>query len=127
MGKAHHEVLVFQNTVWLSIWFEAVRCTQRWRVYKRPGKGHPWWLGLVPKGIVEHMLDMDLPKPVLRAYAFTEWSWDQPKRPNGTDLWVQGNAPNQFEIWYSPLNWEDCLSSSAQDWVSMGIGYWEPA
>ena len=66
-------------------------------------------------------------KPVLRAYAFTEWSRDVPQRPNGTNLWVQGNAPNQFEIWYSPLNWEDCLRSCAQDWVFVGIGYWEPA
>ena len=57
-------------------------------------------------------------KPVLRAYAFTEWSRDVPQRPNGTNLWVQGNAPNQFEIWHSRLNWEDCLSSTAQD--SMG-------
>ena len=135
MGQAHHEVLVFRHTVWLSIWFEAAKCSQRWRVYKRPDKaycGHnapsSWWLGLDPMGtIVEHMLEQDLPKPVLRAYAFTDFSGDVPKRPYGTDLWVQGNAPNQYEIWYSPLSWEHCLSSCAQDWVFVGIGYWEPA
>ena len=80
------------------------------------------WL---PKGIiVDHTLDMDLPKPVLRAYAFTERSWDVPQPPNGTDLWVQGDAPNQFEIWFSQLNWQDCLDTGEQGREYTGVGYW---
>ena len=68
---------------------------------------------------------MDLPKPILKAYAFTEWTFDTPKRPNGTDLWVECNPPNNFEIWYSPLDWRDFLGTGNHDWEYMGFGFWE--
>ena len=69
------------------------------------------------------MKDEDLPKPILKAYAFTEWTWDTPKRPNGADLWVQ--PPNKWEIWYSPLNWDKVFETGWGDWEYMGVGYWE--
>ena len=67
---------------------------QQWRIYQRPRRskgGHvgPWWAGLIPKpGWPYDSQNAGLPIPLLRAYAFTEWSWDTPQRPNGTDLWV---------------------------------------
>ena len=70
------------------------------------------------------------PPPLRRAYAFTEWSWDTPQRPNGTDLWVPDhdapNAPHQLTIWYSQLNWQDFLSAGEQDqgWWYMGMEDW---
>ena len=71
------------------------------------------------------MKNENLPKPLLKAYVFTEWSWDTPPRPNGTDLWVEYNLPNQFEIWRSPLNWEEVLETGMQDWEWRGYGFWE--
>ena len=121
-------MLVFKQTVWLSTGWDDEQGTQSWRIYRRPGKGlGPWWSGLIPKGTAPHeMRNTDLPTPVLRAYAYTEWSWDEPQLPDGTDLWVQHNAPNQFEIWYSELNWPDFLNTGEQGWAYLGIGYHEP-
>ena len=135
MPKPHHEVLVFKKTVWLSTHFDLDRGTQRWRVYRRPVQRglrsrclRPWWSGLTPKPkIPQDVRNEALPTPLLRAYAFTEWSWDTPQLPNGTDLWVEDtDAPNRFEIWYSELNWQDCLSVGEQGWEYKGIAYWEP-
>ena len=63
------------------------------------------------------------PIPLLRAYAFTEWSWDTPQRPNGTDLWVP-NGTHQFSSWYSQRNWRDVLSAPTPNWRYMGEGQW---
>ena len=63
------------------------------------------------------------PFPILRAYAFTEWSFDTPKRPNGTDLWVPSGT-HQFTIWYSQLNWQDVLSVAEPNWRYEGEGQW---
>ena len=109
--KPHHEVLVFMKTVWLSLSFDAQGDRQRWRIYRRryrKGKGE-WWMGLIRKG-----------------YAFTEWTRDTPKRPDGTDLWVQdvppNKPPNKFEIWYSCHNWDWVFDSN--DWWYVGEGSW---
>ena len=72
------------------------------------------------------MRNVHLPVPLLRAYAFTEWSWDEPQLPHGTDLWVQGSTPNKFHIWYSPQNWQDFLTVGEQGWEFVGMNYWEP-
>ena len=123
--KAHHEVLVFKKTVWLSVGFDVEQDTQRWRVYKRQAykRCRGWWWGLVPEGyILGDLKNGDLPKPILKAYAFTEWTWDTPKRPNGTDLWVENG--DKFEIWYSPLNWEEVLDTGKHDWEYMGAEFW---
>ena len=123
-GKAYHEVLVWRKVVWLSISFDEESGMQRWRVYRRPhrrrGGYGPWWKGLIQRGNVPRWLrNEDLTTPILRAYAFTVWSWDL---PNGTNLWVQDNAaPNQFQIWYSPLHWRDFLNTGEQGWTYMGI------
>ena len=127
-NKAHHEVLVFKKMVWLSVHFDMEWDTQHWRVYKRCRCTGEWWLGLVPKGyILGELKNGDLPKPILKAYAFVEWTlWDTPKHPNGTDLWVEYNPPNKFEIWYSPLNWYEVLEDTGKhDWEYVGAGFWE--
>ena len=137
-GKAHHEVLVFRKTVWLSLSFDETQGSQRWRIYRRPRRsrggrvGH-WWAGLIPTRTTPYdRQNAGLPRPLVRAYAFTEWSWDTPKRPNGTDLWVPDwdapNAPHQFTIWYSQLNWQDFLGAGEQEqgWVYMGEDQWMP-
>ena len=86
-------------------------------------------MGLAPKVYIPgDFKNGDLPKPSLKAYAFTEWTFDTPKRPTGTNLWVECNPPNKFEIWYSPLNWRDFLGTRKHDWEYMGIGkhrFWE--
>ena len=33
--------------------------------------------------------------------------------------------PNNFEIWYSPLDWRDFLGTGNHDWEYMGFGFWE--
>ena len=126
-NKAHHEVLVFKKTVWLSVHYDMEQGTQRWRVYKRCRGTSQWWLGLVPKGFIPgELANENLPKPILKAYAFTEWTlWDTPKRPNGTDLWVEYNLPNEFEKWYSPLNWYEVLDTGKHDWEYVGAGFGE--
>ena len=89
-----------------------------------PRGGHvgPWWAGLSPKpGLPHDRQNAGLPRPVLRAYAFTEWSWDTPTRPNGTDLWVP-NGTHQFSIWYSWLNWQDVFNAAEPNWRYMGEG-----
>ena len=135
-GKQHHEVLVFHKTVWLSLSFDETRGSQQWRIYRRTrrsrgGRVGPWWAGLIPKRTTPYdRQNAGLPIPLLRAYAFTEWSWDTPQRPNGTDLWVPDydapNAPHQFTIWYSQLNWQDFLSAGEQEqgWWYMGEQDW---
>ena len=50
------------------------------------------------------------------AYAYTEWSWDTPQRPNGTDLWVPTVYPNVWAVWYSKHNWDSCLMSEEATW-----------
>ena len=106
-GKQYHEVLVLRKTVWLSLSFDDAQGRQQWRIYQRPRRskgGHvgPWWAGLIPKpGWPYDSQNAGLPIPLLRAYAFTEWSWDTPPRPNGTDLWVP-NGTHQFTIWFPP-------------------------
>ena len=82
-------------------------------------------MGLVPKGYIQNIKNDNLPEPLLKAWAFTEWSWDTPKRPNGTDLWVEHTPPNQFEIWYSPLNMQEFLETGMWEWEWRGYGVWE--
>ena len=128
--KIHHEVLVFRKTVWLSTFFDTERDTQRWRIYRRPkrtwGTGN-WYEGLhLLRDLHGHLKNDLVPQPMLRAYAFTEWSWDDPQQPNGTDLWVETSSPNEYVIWYSPNNWADFLQTAREDWVCMGAGFWEP-
>ena len=133
-GKPHHQVLVFKKTVWLSVHFDTEHDTQKWLVYKRPkgqvrnGAIGQWWLGLTPKGhIPGNLKNAHVPEPLLTAYAFTEWSLgDTPQRPDGTDLWVEHNPPNHFEIWYSPLNWDRVLVTEEHDWTRVGFALWEP-
>ena len=73
------------------------------------------------------MQNMDLPTPILRAYAYTDWTWGEPKLPDGTDLWVPSGAPNEYLIWYSPVTWPNFLErGSQQEWAYLGLGYWEP-
>ena len=127
-GKQHHEVLVFRKTVWLSLSFDETQGRQWWRIYQRRshrgGRVGPGWAGLSPKRTTPHARqNAGLPLPLLRAYAFTEWSWDTPKRPNGTDLWVPSGA-HQLTIWYSQLNWQDVLSASEPNSRYMGEGQW---
>ena len=67
----------------------------------------------------------DLPKPILKSYAFREWTlWEIPHGLKGTDLWVECNPPNEFEIWRAQLNWQDALETREQDWECMGPGFW---
>ena len=75
------------------------------------------WLNLMPAvcGPLMAMRNMDLPTPILRAYAYAEWTWGE---PDWTDLWVPSCAPSEYLIWYSPVNWPNFLVS--------GLGYWEP-
>ena len=137
MGKAYHTVLVFKQTVWLSVRFGLEQDTQRWRIYRRPRRrprrGHNvkdrWWKGLILRGTMPNdMKNTVLPTPVLTAYAFTEWSWDVPQRPNGTDLWVEDDHfSNQYQIYYSKMNWWNCLDAGGgEGWAYMGIGNMEP-
>ena len=70
------------------------------------------------------MKNEDLPKPILTAYAFTEWTWDTPKHPNGTDLWVQDTHPNKFEIWYSTHNWDKVFECDFEIKKCEGVGNW---
>ena len=129
LNKPHHEVLVFKKTVWLSVLFDMERGTQCWSVYKRTWRSctREWWLGLVPKCYIPGDLkNENLPKPILKAYAFTEWTLeDTLQRPNGTDLWVEYDPPNKFLIWWSPLNWDDVLETGKHDWECAGVGFWE--
>ena len=60
-------------------------------------KTNKWRSGLVPKTIKD-MKNRDLPKPSLKAYACTEWTFDTPKRPNGTDLWATYNPPYKVRL-----------------------------
>ena len=114
-GKQYHEVLVFRKTVWLSLSFDDAQGRQT--VAHLPG--------LIPKpGWPYDSQNAGLPIPLLRAYAFTEWSFDTPKRPNGTDLWAQTSVPGQFTIWYSQLNWQDVLSADEPNWRYAGEGRW---
>ena len=128
-GKQHHEVLVFRKTVWLSLSFDETGGSQQWRIYWRPRRskgGHvgTWWAGLIPKpGPPYERQNAGLPIPRLRADAFTEWSFDTPKRPNGTDLWVP-NGTHQSSIWYSWLNWQDVLIAAELNWRYIGEGQW---
>ena len=126
MPGKQHQVLVFKGTVWLSLSFDMEQDSQHWRVYERLWRNGDWWLGLIPKGYMD-MKNKDLPKPILKAYAFTEWTrWETPKRPNGTDLWVEYKLlPNKFDVWYSPRNWFDVLDTEVDEWEYMGDGYWE--
>ena len=72
------------------------------------------------------MKDEDLPKPILKAYAFTEWTWDPPKRPNGADLWAPVKCADMFEIWYSPINWQKVFEETGEgDWEYSGHPKWE--
>ena len=49
--------------------------------------------GLIPKpGWPYDSQNAGLPIPLLRAYAFTEWSWATLQRPNGTDFWAPNGA-----------------------------------
>ena len=122
--KPFHDVLIFKKTAWLSTYFDTPGGKKHWRTYWRPkGKGE-WWMGLLPKGYVTHMKDVDLPQPILKAYAFTEWTWDTPKRPNGADLWVQDTAPNAWQIWYSAQNWDTVLESTTS-WSYVGVNTWD--
>ena len=123
--KQHHEVLVFKKTVWLSLSFDLPQDSKHWRIYRRwgrKGKGE-WWWGLVPKGYMD-MKNEDLPKPILKAYAFTEWTWETPQRPNGTDLWVADKTSNKCDIWYSTLNWDKVLVADDDEWEHVGAGYY---
>ena len=128
-GKQYHEVLVFRKTVWLRLSYDDAQGRQQWRSYQRPRRskgGHvgPWWAGLIPKpGWPYDSQNAGLPLPLLRAYAFTEWSWGTPPRPNGADLWAP-NGTHQFTIWYSQRNWRDVLSASTPNWRDMGEGQW---
>ena len=122
-NKQHHDVLVFKKTVWLSVDFDTERDTQRWRVYKHCRGTGKWWLGLVPKGYIPgELINGVIPKPVIKAYAFTEYNG-----PQGTDLWVEYDPPNEFQIWYSPLLWKEVLDTGKSDWEYVGIGLWESA
>ena len=96
-GKPHHQILIFRRTVWLSTYFNEEEDIQWWRVYKRPRSGwrtrcpwwRPWFSTLTPQGDVRTAIrNTDIPRPFLRGYAFTEWSWDVPQRPAGTNLWI---------------------------------------
>ena len=107
-----------------SMHFDEEEDTQCWCIYKRTCGGS-WWLGLVPKGYIRNMKKENLPKPLLHNWAFTEWSWDTPKRPHGTDLRVEHTPPNQFEIWYSPLNMQEFLETGMWEWEWRGYGVWE--
>ena len=81
-----------------------------------------------PSGHIHHLTSEHghLPKPILKDTAFMEWTfWDTLKRPNGTDLWVTYNPPKKFEIWYSPLNWDEVLDTGKHTWEYMGTGFWE--
>ena len=125
--KPHFEVLVFRKSVWLSIYYSQERGMQLWRIYKHPRGAQRslgrWWLNLMPTDLPMAMRNTDLPTPILRAYAYTEWTWGE---PDGTDLWVPSGAPNEYLIWHSPVNWPNFLGPGQQEWVYSGLGYWEP-
>ena len=119
--RPHHEVLIFRRTVWLSTGWDRDADTQQWRVYKRrrrcgQGGQGPWWSGLIPKHTIGPMPNGNCPTPRLRAYAYTEWSFDDPPSPDGTDLWVETADPNVWAIWYTQRNWDSCLMSGDEEW-----------
>ena len=94
-GKPHHQILVYNRTVWEITQFGALTGTQRWFIYhrvERLGSQSAWWEGLVPNGFLKFdMKNQHLPKPILKAYLFSEWTYDTPQVPNGTTLWVEQN------------------------------------
>ena len=119
--KPHHEVLIFSRSVWLNTGWDKDADTQQWRVYARPrhcGRGglRPWWSGLTPKSDIGPIPNVNLPTPCLRAYVYTEWSWDVPPRPNGTDLWVETADPNMWAVRYTQHNWDSCLMAEDEEW-----------
>ena len=123
--KPHHQVLIFKRSVWLSIAWDNDADTQSWRVYARPrvrGRGglhggqRPWWIGLTPKGELGQLPNAKVPLHSM-AYAYTEWTFDEPKRANGTDLWVPTGDPDMWAVYYSWHNWDSCLLSSDEEWV----------
>ena len=119
-GKPHHKILVYRQSVWLSAW-DLSTGTPTWMVYPRPrvrrGRGQrPWWSGLRrPKSV--QIPSPQVRPPLLIAYAYTEWTSDTPKRPNGTDLWVPTADPDTWAVYYSRHNWDSCLLSSDDEWV----------
>ena len=66
-----------------------------------------------------------LRRPGGRPSGHIQQFWDTLKCPNGTDLWVTYNPPKKFEIWYSPLNWDEVLDTGKHTWEYMGTGFWE--
>ena len=81
-----------------------------------------------PSGHIHHLTNEHghLPKPILKGTASMAWTfWDTLKRPNGTDLWATHTPPKKFEIWHSPLNWDEVLGTGKHTWEYMGTGFWE--
>ena len=96
---------------------------------ERLGSHRAWWKGLVPKGYLKFdMKNEHLPKPILKAYLFSEWTYDTPPVPNGTTLWVEQNPGvevGEYQIWYSPLDWDLVLEYGGREWEYVGRGFWE--
>ena len=138
-GKPYHQVLIYRDAVLLSTEFDVARNCKRWKLYSRPqdwrtraGGLQDWWKGLTSsRRISGELNDADLPPPILRAWAYTEWM----PYPNGTSLWVEANGldrntgvnlfrPNNYYIWYSPRSWDQVLLTPEQDWEYMGTAVW---
>ena len=130
--KPQGEILVFRNQGWNSIGFDMKSDSQMWQVFWRRSRSQSrqqWWLGLVDAGMPKLIPNKNLPEPILKAYAFTEWILPkdprQCKRCTGTHVWVPW-SDNEFEIWYSPLAWGGILETPEDQWQYMGTGRGEP-
>ena len=119
--KPFHKVLIYRRSVWLSVAWDHEADTQMWKVYARHRnhrrRQRPWWSGLTPKGELGPLPNANVPPPLLMAYAYTEWTFDTPKRANGTDLWVPTEDPDMWAVNYSRRDWDSCLLSSDEEWV----------
>ena len=128
-GHAPHEILVYPKTVWLSVSkYSWMKRRQLWRLFKR-SKDHPWWAGhCILTGEAARKATVPAESGVLEAFAWTVWPWDAPHRPNpnGTDLWVPSGVPNEYHIWYTQQSWEEFLAAGQQNWMYVGMGFYDP-
>ena len=132
MGRSQGEIRVYRNEVWISIskLVRSGRKAQLWKKYnyKDLEVSHEasWWLGLEEaQPPVEEIPDIDLPQPILKAYAFTIWGPPPSEggwaRHGGTYVCVPWPNP-AFEIWYSPLVWSEIFESTEDAWTQQTRG-----
>ena len=123
----HHEILVFRKTTWLSTAFDVPNNTQQWMIYQHAKRS--WWTGRCPKPLCpREFQNNNLPQPAYKVYAFTEWSWDFPQSPNGTELWVPDlMVDGSYQVWYSPKPWYEVCEAEERSCQCMGNKFWQVA